>query len=88
MDEKQLRVCLAHELGHLFIIEMLNVEQPDGEAPYTPDYPTEPVSSIFGVFTILDKNHFYQEFAKPFNHRSWEDIVKDFVFLQDKAGSQ
>jgi hypothetical protein len=89
MNEKQLRVCLAHELGHLFIIEMLNNGKgSDEESPLSQDFQTEPVSSIFGVFTILDKNHFYQEYEKPFNHKLWEDIVKDFVFLQDKAGGQ
>jgi Zn-dependent peptidase ImmA (M78 family) len=87
MNERQLRVCLAHELGHLFIIEMANERLADDSPPYTQDTLTEPLSSIFGVFTILDKNHFYQERGKPFNHGTWEDIVEDFIHLRDKAGS-
>ena len=84
MDEKQLRVCLAHELGHLFIVELLNEVKPTGSKPYTKESMTEPLSSIFGVFTILEKNHFYRDVEKPFNHSSWQDIVEDFVNLQNE----
>ncbi|MDR3123669.1 MAG: hypothetical protein LBU16_07830 [Treponema sp.] len=83
MDEKQLRVCLAHELGHLFIIELLNEEAADGSEPYDKTTGTEPLSSIFGIFTIMDKNHFYKERAISFNHHSWEEIVQAFVHLQN-----
>jgi hypothetical protein len=84
MDDKQLRVCLAHELGHLFIIELLN----EGAAPqtYDPKTMTEPLSSIFGIFTIMDKNNFYQDCAELFNHDSWQSIVTSFINLQHKAG--
>jgi Zn-dependent peptidase ImmA (M78 family) len=85
MDEKQLRVCLAHELGHLFIIELLNEEATDDSAPYDKTTATEPLSSIFGIFTIMDKNHFYKEKAMNFNHHSWEEIIQAFVHLQEKT---
>jgi hypothetical protein len=85
MDDKQLRVCLAHELGHLFLIEMLNEAKQKGES-LTPAVLTEPISSIFGIFTIMDKNAFYQNCAELFNHNSWQSIVNSFVKLQDKAG--
>jgi hypothetical protein len=52
MDEKQLRTCLAHELGHLFIIELLNEEKTDDSKPLDKTALTEPLSSIFGIFTI------------------------------------
>jgi Zn-dependent peptidase ImmA (M78 family) len=83
MDERQLRVCLAHELGHLFIIELLNEAAADDSEPYDKTTATEPLSSIFGIFTIMDKNHFYKERAINFNHHSWEEIVRAFVHLQD-----
>jgi hypothetical protein len=82
MDEKQLRVCLAHELGHLFIIELLN--EGDGLKSFDKTTVTEPISSIFGIFTIMDKNLFYKETAQNFNHHSWETIVQAFVHLQEK----
>jgi hypothetical protein len=84
MDERQLRICLAHELGHLFIIELLNEVTTDGSKPLDKTTVTEPLSSIFGIFTIMDKNHFYKEKALNFNHHSWEEIVQAFVHLQDK----
>jgi Zn-dependent peptidase ImmA (M78 family) len=85
MDEKQLRACLAHELGHLFIIELLNEEKTDGSEHFDKTTVTEPLSSIFGIFTIMDKNLFYKEKAINFNHRSWEELVQAFVHLQEKA---
>ena len=84
MDEKQLRVCLAHELGHLFMIELVNDQKDAGEALLNAQALTEPLSSIFGVFTIMDKNDFYSDRGKKLNHHSWEDIVRDFAHLQDK----
>jgi hypothetical protein len=84
MEEKQLRVCLAHELGHLFIVELLNNNLPDGSAPFAPKTLTEPLSSVFGVFTIMDKNLFYKECALKFNYHSWEELVRSFVLLRNK----
>jgi hypothetical protein len=85
MDERQLRICLAHELGHLFIIELLNENATDGSEPFDKTTVTEPLSSIFGIFTIMDKNLFYKEKALDFNHHSWEEIVQAFVHLQEKT---
>jgi Zn-dependent peptidase ImmA (M78 family) len=87
MDEKQLRVCLAHELGHLFLIELLNERKTDGSEPLDEKALTEPLSSIFGIFTIMDKNHFYQEAASTYNHHSWRELVQAFVHLQGKINN-
>jgi uncharacterized protein YjaZ len=84
MEERQLRVCLAHELGHLFIIELLNERTTDGSKSFDKTTVTEPLSSIFGIFTIMDKNLFYKEKAVNFNHHSWKEIVQAFVHLQEK----
>jgi hypothetical protein len=85
MDERQLRVCLAHELGHLFIIELLNEGKTGRLKPFDKTTLTEPISSIFGIFTIMDKNHFYKETALKFNHHSWEELVQMFIHLQEKT---
>jgi Zn-dependent peptidase ImmA (M78 family) len=84
MDEKQLRVCLSHELGHLFIIEMLNEAKDDETGTFDKTTLTEPLSSIFGVFTMMDKNLFYEEAATRFNHHSAKDLIQEFVHLQNK----
>ena len=84
MDDKQLRVCLAHELGHLFMIELVNENKTDGEPLLDEKALTEPLSSIFGIFTITDKNDFYKDRGYRLNHKSWDDIVNDFFLLQNK----
>jgi hypothetical protein len=72
-------------LGHLFIIELLNEGKTDGSKPLDKTTLTEPLSSIFGIFTIMDKNHFYKETAPKFNYHSWEELVQAFVHLQKKT---
>jgi hypothetical protein len=83
-NEKQLRVLLAHELGHLFLIEMLNSTL-DGEAkPYDETMEIEPAATIFGIFAIFDKNDFYHNKTMPFMHRSSEEILNDFSLLTNR----
>jgi len=87
MEEIQLRVCLAHELGHLFLIELLNELRTETDEVYDAKTLTEPLSSIFGVFTIMDKNDFYEAHGRKLNHHSWEKIVQDFAFLQNRVSN-
>ena len=46
---------------------------------------TEPLSTILGIFTILDKNEFYHNKTTPFKHRSPEEVLKDFSLLKNRA---
>jgi hypothetical protein len=115
MEEKQLRVCLAHELGHLFIRGEGLIPRPLGRNKgikpetnflgrnnHTPaalrqgwliiassdrhyDDITEPLSSIFGIFTILEKNDFYANRANTFLHPSWQSVLKDFLLLKNRS---
>ena len=48
-DEKQLRVMLAHELGHLFLLELVNTSF---GLDYSEKTEIEPISTIMGIFTI------------------------------------
>jgi hypothetical protein len=86
LDEKKIRIGIAHELGHLFLYASNDLKE---GKKIIPKYgrTTEPLSSIFGIFIISDKNHFYQEYTQHFNHSLWEDIVQDFVLLQGSAGA-
>lgn len=79
LDEKQARVVIAHELGHLFVVAGL-------ESNYEHNH--EPISSVFGVFTILDKNHFYAEKTRDYQHPSWQDIISDFCLLNNKQNNR
>jgi Zn-dependent peptidase ImmA (M78 family) len=81
-DDKQLRIMLAHELGHLFLIEYFNAAQETTE--YNENSQTEPLSSILGIFTILDKNDFYHNKTTPYKHKSAEQVLNDFNLLNKR----
>jgi Zn-dependent peptidase ImmA (M78 family) len=80
-NEKQLRVMLAHELGHLFLIEMLNTKfdlQCDEKTLI------EPMSTILGILAIFDKNEFYYNKTSPFKHTSPDEVLRDFSLLKNR----
>jgi len=85
MEEKQLRICLARELGHMFLLELDNNKKESGETFLNEKVSREPFSSIFGIFTIMDKNDFYANYARKLNHHSLEEIINDFVHLKGTA---
>jgi Zn-dependent peptidase ImmA (M78 family) len=78
-EDKQLRIMLAHELGHLFLIEYLNAKHKTTE--YDENSRTEPLSSILGIFTILDKNDFYHNRTALYKHESAKQVLNDFSLL-------
>ena len=79
--EKQLRIMLAHELGHLFMVEFLNA---NSAGQFTNDSMIEPISTILGIFIILDKNEFYHNKTAPFKHTSPEEVLNDFKLLKNR----
>lgn len=70
------RVVIAHELGHLYW--MVNSGQIDYDAEH------EPISSVLGVFTIMDKNRFYSIADYPFQHKSWRGVLHSFETLRQR----
>lgn len=74
LEPKAARVVIAHELGHLFWITLSEREFTDSH---------EPLSSIFGIFTIMDKNDFYAGKTTELQHDSWQRIVTDFKQLKN-----
>jgi hypothetical protein len=78
-EEKQLRILLAHELGHLFLVEFFNATL-DAQK-FDEKSEIEPMSTILGIFTILDKNEFYHNKTALFKHRSVEEVLQDFNLL-------
>ncbi|MDR1218443.1 MAG: hypothetical protein LBK73_02410 [Treponema sp.] len=84
MPEKELRVYLAHELGHLFIIAIAN-DARDPRKRLPSDTDTEPLSSIFGIFTMAGKNDFYRNIKNSsLNHSSWDEMTGSFLSLKAK----
>jgi hypothetical protein len=80
-EEKQLRILLAHELGHLFLVEFFNSVL-DG-SKFDEKSEIEPMSTILGIFTILDKNEFYHNKTVSFKHRSPLEVLDDFSLLKN-----
>jgi len=81
LPERNLRVCLAHELGHLFLLATLENKKIDKRIPVY-EGTTEPLSSVFGIFTISDKNCFYANaLESDRNHKNWDAILNDFLAL-------
>lgn len=70
LEEKLIRVIIAHELGHL-ILETYREQIDSNET-------TEPLSSVFGILAILGKNEFYSEETNHFLHENYQEIISDF----------
>lgn len=78
MDDIQLRDCLAHEIGHIFLCNFF----PDGLKPYK--YPTEPLASILGILFMIDINDFYRQRCKKYCKREYSEIVEDFININKR----
>jgi len=85
LPEKELRVHLAHELGHLFLLALNEHAQKDKRLNFYSGT-TEPLSSILGIFIISHKNGFYANaFESGRNHKDWNSVLQDFlVFIKEK----
>jgi len=81
-DEKQLRIMLAHELGHLFLLELFYTSFGFN---YNKETEIEPLSTIMGIFIILDKNEFYYNKTTPFKHTTLDNVLNDFKLLLNRG---
>ena len=81
LPERIRRINIAHELGHLYLFALYCAEKGmDNYSKY--ERTTEPLASIFGLFAISDKNHFYETLtASGRNHNNWQEILDDFKKL-------
>ena len=75
LPEKELRDYIAHEIGHLFWVAIADIlKKQDISAG------TEPLGSIFGIFTMSEKNDFYANFdVSVRNHRDWQELFNYFI---------
>jgi Zn-dependent peptidase ImmA (M78 family) len=82
--EKVLRDYIAHEIGHLFWLATIDAMKKDKRKNmYTGSM--EPLSSIFGVFAMSEKDDFYATYdVSARNHKDWQEILTSFVNIQTK----
>lgn len=74
LDEKQKRIWIAHELGHVFYQRYINdgpVDQKTSEA----------MASAFAIVAIVDKEDFYAKRSQQYCYGSKENIIQAFRHL-------
>jgi len=80
LPEKELRDYIAHEIGHLFWVATIDMIKKDIPKNKSADITTEPLSSIFGIFTMSEKNDFYANFDTSIrNHENWQEVLDYFL---------
>ncbi|GHU39140.1 hypothetical protein FACS1894190_02540 [Spirochaetia bacterium] len=77
LDLRQLRVHVAHELGHLFYATEHPENIRDGQE-------NQNMANVFGVFTMLGRNEFYKEKAPTMCHATWTQVINDFKQLGNR----
>lgn len=75
-DGLQKRVAIAHELGHLFYVI---------EFDKTMDDTHEPLSSLFGIIALIDRQEILKSIEK---HTSEKAIVNDFSLLMNRENGK
>ena len=81
LPERERRINIAHELGHLYLFANYCAEKGIDKS-FKYERTTEPLSSIFGLYIISDKNNFYENLAaSDRNHNNWQEILDDFKKL-------
>ncbi|WP_300712535.1 hypothetical protein [uncultured Brachyspira sp.] len=81
MDEIQLRDCLAHEIGHIFICTLLSNKIKVDHKKYNN---TEPLASLIGILFMIDINDFYKNRCKEYAKRDYEEIIQNFLHINDR----
>jgi hypothetical protein len=79
-DLVNLRVHVAHELGHLFYITF----HPENKGKTKLNHD---MANVFGVFAMLERNKFYKEKAPNMCHKTWDDVINDFLQLKQQGNT-
>jgi len=72
MSETRKKVCIAYELGHLWLVIKTNKEY---ESKH------EPLSSIYGLLIMLHKLDFQNQNSKTFTE---EELIQEFLFIMNR----
>ena len=73
MDPKQLRICLAHELGHLFLCILADKKPEEYRSKES-----EALSWAFAALAIFDKTDFYLNKEKDFLYEEVHALLAGF----------
>ncbi|MGP1520513.1 MAG: ImmA/IrrE family metallo-endopeptidase [Treponema sp.] len=80
MSESRKRVCIAHELGHLWLVITTNKEYESNH---------EPLSSVFGLLIMLHKLDYKKQSKSSLSHKqdvcdSEEELIREFLFIMNR----
>jgi len=76
--EREIRVNISHELGHLFLLAK-SFHSVTGEFKVKYGQSLEPLSSIFGLFIVSNKNHYFENLHSTGQmHNDWQELLDDF----------
>jgi hypothetical protein len=82
LPEKTIRVNISHELGHLYLAARYTITPDATKADRLGTETTEPLSTIFGIFVVSNKNNFYDNLdAFAHKHDDWDSILNDFKII-------
>jgi hypothetical protein len=82
LPEKTIRVNISHELGHLYLAARYKTTSDATRTDHLNTDTTEPLSTIFGIFVVSNKNHFYDNLdVFAHRHADWDSILNDFINL-------
>lgn len=80
MDEIDLRDCLAHEIGHIFIYTLLSDKLKTDHKTYN----TEPLASLIGILFMIDINDYYKNRCREYAKRDYEEIIQNFMHINKR----
>lgn len=71
LDPRQIRVLLAHELGHIALSMLGSRERGHSESN----------ANLFGLIAIYDKSQFYRHSASRFSYGTTKELLDEFEML-------
>lgn len=74
LGEKEVRMAIAHELGHLFF----NTTERKNAYDKTTHKNLEAVANVFGYFLLMGRNAFYSGKEDPFQDSAWQSIMGEY----------
>ena len=84
---KKIRMCIAHELGHLFF----NTQERKGVYGKKDEEILEAVADVFGLFLIFGRDKLYSEKSRKldvFSGKTWKNITEEYAEFCGKIDSQ
>jgi Zn-dependent peptidase ImmA (M78 family) len=74
LNETEVRMAIAHELGHLFF----NTKERRQAYDETAKKNLEAVANVFGYFLLMGRNAFYSGKEDPFQDSAWQSIMTEY----------